>query len=166
MSVIETRSSVRSFTEEIVSEEEIRSILNAGFCAPSAKNLRPYELIVIKDRDILCKLSSTCETARMLEKSSLAIAVIGDTSKQPVKELLVADSAAVTENMLLRIEELGLGGCWCGIIWGGNWYPHVRELLRLPEHTEPISIVAVGHAKRKREQQNRFETDKIHENVW
>lgn len=166
MSVIETRTSVRSFIEENVSEKEIRSILNAGFCAPSAKNLRPYELIVISDKEILRKLSASCDTARMIEKSSLAIAVIGDMSKQSVKELLVADCAAVTENMLLRIEELGLGGCWCGIIWNGNWYPHVREILELPKYAEPISIVAIGHARRKRQQKDRFEENKIHENVW
>lgn len=166
MSVIETRTSVRSFTEEMVTEEELYRILDAAFCAPSAKNLRPYELIVIKNRDILHELSSTCVFARMLEQSSLAIAVIGDRDKQPIKELLIADCAAVTENMLLRIEELGLGGCWCGILLDGNWYPHVRKALKLPEHVEPVSIVAVGHAKRKREPKERFEENKIHRDTW
>ena len=166
MSVIETRTSVRSFTEEPVSEKELISILNAAFCAPSAKNYRPYELIVIRDREILHELSASCEFARMIEKGSLAIAVTGDKEKQPVKELLVADCAAVTQNMLLRIEELGLGGCWCGIMWDGNWYPYVRKALKLPEHIEPISIVAVGHAKRKRQPKERFEENKIHQNIW
>lgn len=166
MSVIETRTSVRAYTEEPVSEEALRSILNAGFCAPSAKNIRPYELIVIRDRNILKRLSDTCGTAAMLKHAAFGIAVIGDREKQAAYELLIADCAAVTENMLLRIEELGLGGCWCGILRDGDWNPHVRESLKLPEHMEPVSIVAVGHAKRKREQRNRFEEAKIHYDVY
>lgn len=166
MSVIEMRTSVRTYTDEPVTEEAVRSILNAGFCAPSAKNIRPYEFILVRDRKRLERLADTCAAAAMLKNAALAIGVIGDTGKQPAEELLIADCAAVTENMLLRIEELGLGGCWCGILRNGNWAPHVREVLELPAHMEPVSLVAVGHAKSKRIPQDRFEEKKLHYDVY
>ncbi|MBR1865057.1 MAG: nitroreductase family protein [Lachnospiraceae bacterium] len=166
MSVIETRTSVRTYTDEPVGEEEVRRILNAGFSAPSAKNIRPYEFIVVTDRKRLERLADTGDTAAMLKNAALAIAVIGDTGKQPAAELLIADCAAVTENMLLRIEELGLGGCWCGILRDGSWYPRVREVLGLPAHMEPVSLIAVGHARRKRRPKDRFEEEKLHYDVY
>lgn len=49
LDVIFKRASIRQFSDEEVSDEDIKVILEAGFSAPSARNLRPYHFIVIKD---------------------------------------------------------------------------------------------------------------------
>jgi hypothetical protein len=56
ISAITTRRSIRNYTEQIINEEHINAILNAGFCAPSAKNKRPWHFIVIRNKEQLMEL--------------------------------------------------------------------------------------------------------------
>jgi nitroreductase len=54
--VIHQRRSVRKFTDEPVSEEDLNYILEAGRWAPSGENSQGWRFLVIKDRDIIEKL--------------------------------------------------------------------------------------------------------------
>ena len=56
MDVIYKRRSVRKFTDEPVSEEDIKYILEAGRWAPSGENSQGWRFIVIKDKEIIQKL--------------------------------------------------------------------------------------------------------------
>lgn len=163
--LFEQRISVRNFSDEPVSKEQLYTILNAGLCAPTAKNLKPFTLMVIQDKEKLLRLAAAGDTAKMLRKASAAIAVIGDLQIQPCAELLVADCSAATENMLLAATQLGLGACWCGVV-SSDWSQAVKEILELPEETKPVSIIAVGCPKRAVQGRKRWDNTKICWEKW
>jgi nitroreductase len=56
MQIIYERRSVRRFTDEPVSEEDLKYILEAGRWAPSGENSQGWRFIVIKDKKIIEKL--------------------------------------------------------------------------------------------------------------
>ena len=72
---ITSRKSIRKYTGEPVSEELIHTVLNAGFCAPSAHNRRPWHFVVIKNRETLHALADAYRYSKMLKCAALCIAV-------------------------------------------------------------------------------------------
>ena len=58
MKVIQDRRSIREWTEEPVSEEDIAMILEAGRQAPSGENAQPWRFIVVKDPATRKKLAA------------------------------------------------------------------------------------------------------------
>jgi len=50
LTAIRERRSIRRYTAEPVSPEQINTILQAGLCAPTARNLRPFHFVVIRDK--------------------------------------------------------------------------------------------------------------------
>ena len=51
MKEIFNRRSVRKYTEESVSDEDLKSLLQAAMRAPSAGNEQPWEFIIFKDQE-------------------------------------------------------------------------------------------------------------------
>ena len=66
MEEIYKRRSIRKYTDKEISDEDMKKILKAGMNAPSAHNLKPYDLIVIKNKETLAKLADTCIYSKML----------------------------------------------------------------------------------------------------
>ena len=58
MKAIADRRSIREYTQEPVSEEDLRKILEAGRLAPSGENAQPWRFIVIKDAATRKKLGA------------------------------------------------------------------------------------------------------------
>ena len=57
LEVMTNRRSVRSYTEEEIPAEKLEKILQAGLLAESGKNLKPWEFIVVEDREVLAKMA-------------------------------------------------------------------------------------------------------------
>ena len=162
---IKTRFSVRKYTDEPVSEEQLRTLLEAGFCAPSACNLRPWEFVVIRDRDALDDIAEHGRFQKMFRLAPLGILVCGNTKRSikhaPGRDLLINDCSAAAENMLLAAHGIGLGGCWCGIADDKSraWF---SERFGLPDHNLPAALLAIGHPDETREQPDRYAPEKVH----
>jgi len=73
LEVIYTRRSVRSFTGEAVSHDDLVAILRAGMSAPSAVNVQPWAFVVVTTRETLDELCSRVPYAKMLDKAGAAI---------------------------------------------------------------------------------------------
>jgi nitroreductase len=58
MKVIQDRRSIREWTDEPVSEQDLTMILEAGRQAPSGENAQPWRFIVVKDADTRGKLGA------------------------------------------------------------------------------------------------------------
>lgn len=63
MDVLYERRSVRRFTDEPISEEDFKYILEAGRWAPSGENSQGWRFIIIKDKKIIEALGSICGDA-------------------------------------------------------------------------------------------------------
>ena len=163
---IRNRYSCRSFEPKPVSDDDLRQILEAAFCAPSANNSRPWEIIVVRDADTRRQLSQVHQWARMCADSPVVLVMCGDTKKSP--EWWIDDVAAATQNVLLEAENLGLGTCWVGIHAGGGRSETVaREALGIPEHVRVLAIVALGTPTKSRpERPDRYSDEAVHWEKW
>ena len=134
------RRSVRLYSGSPVPEEDLDRILKAGILAPSSRNIRPVELIAVRDRDTLEALSR-CKTAgaAMLAQASCAVVVLGDTLQSDVW---------IMAYMQLQAVDLGIGSCWvqCRLRSGedATCEENVRNLLQIPEHFAVEAILSLG----------------------
>ena len=85
LEIMKHRRSVRTYTEEPVDEEKLEKILQAGLLSASGRAIRPWDLIVVRDRKTLKKMSGArAAGAKMLETAACAIVVLGDQEKTDV----------------------------------------------------------------------------------
>lgn len=162
--VIFKRRSIRKYTQEPVSPEDIEYILRAAMAAPSARNLQPWHFIVIEDRELLNKIPDIQPYTKMLYEAPLAIVVCGD--KKVSENYWVQDCSAATQNILLAATSRGLGSVWCGIYPRETRYQALMELLDLPEHIIPLNVIAIGHPAEEKPPANRYDKSKVHYNKW
>jgi nitroreductase len=141
LEVIRTRRSIRQYTQEPVSEEDINKILEAGRWAPSANNSQPWKFIVLRSREVRKKLAGALAWGGFLSQAAVGIAVIIDegASTHPVE-----DGAVATQNMLLEAHSLGLGGCWIGV-YGSLYEANASKVLNVPVGKRLLSVIAIGH---------------------
>lgn len=166
---IMTRVSVRNFTGEKISDEQIETLLRAGMAAPSAINKQPWAFVVIKDEAILAKLGEALPYSRCSNKPAIAIIPCGDLSKAIPGEMAgfwINDVSAATENILLAAHAMGLGAVWTGLHPDMNRAKMVQEMLGMPEHIIPLCIVPIGIPAENPDVKDKFNTDNIHYNAW
>ena len=115
--LIRTKRAVRQFTDEPLSEEAIRSILNAGRRAQSSKNTQPWHFIAIRDRETLRQLSQCGAYAGHLAGAPFAVALIASTADS----FDLGQAAAYTQ---LAAWELGIGSCIASM-----WEPEKAKVI-------------------------------------
>lgn len=167
LTAIRTRRSIRKYSSEQIDDETIEAILDAGFCAPSASNKRPWHFLVIRDKATLGAIAEAHPYAKMMPGASCCIVVAGDTEAQPSTGLLVEDCSAAIQNMLLAAHGLGVGAVWCGI-YGGRGDRHVQfaGLLQLPPDMLAVGMIAFGYPAETKDAPERFEKDRVHYEKW
>jgi nitroreductase len=166
MTVIEAirqRRSIRKFIPGAkVTDEQIKLLLEAAMLAPSACNSRPWEFIVVKDRDKLDRIRKAHPYTGMLETASFAIIIcaLPETQKEPIMTgYYPQDCGAATENILLAAVELGFGACWCGV------YPkedRIGEIQKILNTTKlPFNVIAVGVPDENPNPRGRYDEKKV-----
>ncbi len=165
LNAILTRRSIRKYTSKPVSDETITQLLKAAMAAPTAGN-QPWHFVVIRDRAILEAFTTVHPHAQMLKQTQAAISISGDPNAGHLEERWILDCAAATENILIAANALGLGACWVGIYPVEARILKLRELLGIPEHLVPLSMVALGHPGEKKPPPDRFKTERIHYDKW
>lgn len=166
LEAIFTRRSIRSFTGEVIGEEDLKTIIRAGFAAPSAHNFQPWHFMVIKNGETLEKIAEFHTYGKMLPKAGCAVVVCGDKEKQPEIGFLIEDCSAAIQNMLLAAHGLGYGAVWCGLHPIPQLVDDTVKLLKLPENIIPVGVMPVGYIKNDRKVIDKFDESKIHMNIW
>lgn len=148
LKVIHNRKSVRHFTTQSVSQDQIEQLLRAGMAAPTAVNRQPWAFYVVSRRETLDALGEQLPYAKMLLQAQAAIVVCGDMDKAGnLKEQAywVQDCAAATQNILLAAESLGLGAVWTAVFPYDDRSKVVVETLKLPAHHIPLNVIPIGY---------------------
>ena len=164
--VIFTRRSIRQYKSDPVGQNNIKLILQAAMAAPSAHNHQPWCFIIISDPDTLDRIRAFHPYAEMLSSAPVAILVCGDKRIEPNSGYLTQDCAAATQNMLLAAHDIGLGSVWIGIYPKEERMARTAEIVQLPEHILPVSLVALGVPGQIKPRQDRFKPERIHKNSW
>ena len=161
--VLLKRRSIRKFTEEKVSDEQIDALLHAAMSGPSACNRKPWHFYVIKNESILEQLRTASRFTGM--HAPLAIVVCGNLSRALPMQLSpywIQDCSAATENILLRVTDLGLGAVWCGIHPQKKAEENVRKCLDLSQKQVPLNIIWIGHPAQEQPPRDQYEEKCVH----
>lgn len=161
MNSIFTRTSIRQFEERPVEQEKIDQLLKAAFAAPSAGNQQPWEFYIVTNKDKLESLAKTSPYAGPAAKAPAAF-VICYRQELPMPEYADIDCAIATENILLELEELGLGGVMLGIAPHEDRMEAVRQVLNLPEKLSAFAVVPFGYPIKRQPQKNRFNKERVY----
>ncbi|MFO7863581.1 MAG: nitroreductase family protein [Salinivirgaceae bacterium] len=148
LDVIHSRKSVRHFTDQPVSKQQIETILRAGMAAPTAVNRQPWVFYVVTERATLDSLGEKLPYAKMLFQAQAAIVVCGDMEKAgnlKEKGYWVQDCSAATENILLAVESIGLGAVWTASYPYDDRTKAVIKELNLPEKHVPLNVIPIGY---------------------
>lgn len=167
MSVIFDRRSIRRYKDLPVSEKDLEGMLRAGMYAPSAGNERPWQFVVIRDREKLMKITEFHPFTQMLKEAPVAIVPCADMRELKYDgDFWVQDMAACVENILLEGTARELGTCWCGVYPKENYVRELSALLGLPDYMIPFSVIAAGHPNESREVRERFNRSRVHFEKW
>ena len=147
ISALKSRKSIRKFTGDPVSEEQIQEILNAAITAPSAGNKQPWRIVIIRDKEQIHRLAEAAYGQAVVANSNVVFGVcaVPDESSERYGErgrdlYCIQDTAALTYAILLSIHFMGLGGCWVGAFDDDK----ISKVLNLPTNMKPVSLVPVG----------------------
>lgn len=157
------RRSIRAYTPDAVSDEEVQKLLQAAMAAPSAAGCDPWRFIVVKNRQVLSSIASGLPYGQMLGSAALGIVVCGDLDAAHDRQLsyLLQDCAAAIENLLLCANVLGLGACWLGVHPREVRVKSLQAILKLPERMIPVACIAIGHPAETKEPRTRFNPDYV-----
>ena len=161
MNSIYHRISVRKFQDRPVEKEKTEAILRAAMQAPSAGNQQPWEFYVVTDRAILEALSRVGPYAGCTKNAPAAI-VSAYRKACWAPSYAQIDLSIAMENLWLETDALGLGGVWLGIAPLEERMQEVETILGMPDTLRAFAIFPYGYPAESREQENRFEPDRIH----
>lgn len=155
------RVSIRKYESKPVEQEKIEKILKAAMAAPSATNQQPWEFYVVTNTEKIEELSGASRYAKPCHNAPVVFVPcyrIG--TKAP--DYCEIDLSAAVENMLLEIDELGLGGVWMGIAPGVERMKKVRDILDIPSELRAFALVSCGYPAEERPQQDRYDEARVH----
>lgn len=166
---IMTRWSVRSYTDQAVADSVVEKLLRAGMAAPTAMNKQPWEFIVVNDTVTKNKILESSPNIRPLAGAPLAIVVCGNMDlaiEGEGQSYWIQDCSAVTENILLAANALGLGGVWCGIYPISERVKLLKEVLQIPENVIPLNVICLGYPEGKPVIKDKWNPERIRYNKY
>lgn len=164
-----SRTSVRTYTSQPVSDQQIETLLKAAMDAPSAGNKQPWRFVVIRDKKILEFISDNFPTMTMVRKAPIAVVVCGDlkaTFEGEGQDYWIQDTSAASENLLLAAHAQGLGAVWCGVYPLEERIKKFSELLHLPDDIVPLNCIAVGHPAEEHAPKDKWKPEYVHYDSW
>lgn len=170
LQTILTRASVRDFTDQSISDDELHTILEAGMSGPSCVNARDWSFLVTRDPEILAQMAeANGRPAEPLKKATLGILVLGDLERAfpRAQEYWVVDASIACQNMILAAKALGIGSVWLGTWPQMDRVERQRALFDLPETVVPHSLIAFGYpADPELTGRGFYEEDRVHMDKW
>lgn len=163
MDTIFARRSIRRFLEKPVEPEKIELLLKAAMAAPSARNSKPWEFVVVTEPAMLDKVRGAMTFGKF--NAPAAIIVCGNLSifRRPLSgQFWVQDCSAATENILVAAVSLGLGTVWCGVHPIHVFTKRISSVLQLPEHVKPLNVIYVGYPDQEKPARTQYDASRVH----
>ncbi len=146
LEAIATRRSIRAFTTEPLTEEQMDAIIRAAAAAPSGGNSQMWAFVSIRDPRRLAALRAVSPGIIAVPAAIVVICLDCNRKATPegdLDEMWGYDLGAAMQNILLAAHELGLGGCSIGSFNTAA----VSALLNLPEGVEPKLLISLGRPR-------------------
>lgn len=169
--LIVKRRSIRKYTNEPISADHVRLILEAALLSPTSKSGRAWQLVVVEDKQKLDQLSA-CKPAGAvsLRNCPLAVAVTVDSTRS---EAWIEDASIAAYSMMLQAADLGLGSCWVQVhgritTYGTPSDQYVQECLGIPEECPVLCVITFGYPAEERRLQDteKLKWENVHLGQW
>ncbi|MBN2162149.1 MAG: nitroreductase family protein [Pontiellaceae bacterium] len=157
-----SRCSIRKYKPEPVSEDLLTQVLLAGSLAPTAKNLQPFQFIVVRAPEQLDALAAAYP-APFLREAPVVIVICIDPGEAWVRQrhddrnYCEVDAAIAVDHMALAATDLGLGTCWIAAFDPDM----VAAAMQLPEGVEPLLLLPLGYPAEEGREKSRKSLEEL-----
>ena len=156
MKQIETRRSIRKYTNKPVEEEKIARLLESARLAPSGSNTQPWHFIIVKSGVTREKLAEKSNNQKWMLSAPVFIVCVADIRSRikadmkialdensPEKALkqIIRDTSIAVEHIVLEAEDLGLSTCWVADFT----QEQIRPVLNIPADKYVVCILTLGY---------------------
>ena len=165
------RHSIRKYKDTPVEAESVKQIIEAGLLAPSSKSTRPWQFVIVEDKDVLDSLAK-CKSAgaKPIANAAFAIVICTDPEKSDV---YIEDSSVAATMMQLQATALGVGSCWIQIRnrYNSSDEPAqnlIKEVLGIPDAYQIVQVLTFGISaeERKPVDPDKLLWEKVHIGSW
>lgn len=164
LEAIFTRTSIRDFTTDPVSDEQVETLLKAMIAAPSGGNKQPWRIFVIRNPDIKHQLATGAGDQEFVAEAPVVFVVCrvpdesGERYGNRGRNLYsIQDTAAMTQNLLLAAHAMGLGGCWVGAFKEAA----IATAINTPLSVIPVAIIPIGKPATPKKPRGRRPVDQV-----
>jgi nitroreductase len=171
LETIRDRRTIRRFTDQEVSDDQVDTLLEAAMYAPNRLNRQPWHFVVIRDKRLQKHLADFLGLHPYLEEAPVLIAA---AARPELSTTWMMDLSAAVENMLLAATALGLGTAWVGEPDSVRWTMAeevISDAIHVPAEIDMRipALIAVGYPAQTRpphKRSDRFDPTKVHYGVW
>lgn len=171
LDLLMSRRSIRKFKDQKIEEEVKNKLIDGILTSPSGKNIRPWEIVLVEDRDLLERLGeSRNNSSRPVYNSAMTIVILADEGKS---DIWIEDSCILATISQLLGQSLGLGSCWVQVRnrfddKGVSISHRVREILEIPNNYSIECMVAFGYPAEEKDgyKKENLDYQKVHYNKF
>lgn len=154
--VLQSRRSIRAYTDKPVERGIIEEIVDCARLAPTAMNDQPWDFVVLTAQVDLRRIPPMLGHAEFIASAAFAVLVLARESNYAVE-----DCSAATENLLIAAAAHGIGSCW---VAGTKqaYGPVVAKAFGTPEDRQLIAIVSFGYPAESPQMDKRTLAEVLH----
>ena len=148
MKILDTRRSVREYSDKKVEDKDIKKILHAAMLAHSDRNQQQWEFLVVKSEEKKAKIASLVPSMRMAKDASFLIVFLTNKEKLTAPLYYEQDLASSINYAMLEARAHNIGSVWCGVAPIPEKIKTVREVFNIiDKKLEPFALVCFGYPK-------------------
>lgn len=169
LDLLTNRRTIRKYKDKEVDKETIDKIIKGSLTSPSGKNIKPWELIVVTDKEVLSRLGKARDNiSGHMADAGLGIVIVADPN---LTDTWIEDASIMSIIIQLISQSLGLGSCWIQIRERLNSNKEnvedcVKEILNIPENYRVECMLAIGYPNEEKKPHNEEILDKVHYNSF
>jgi len=161
---IRGRRSIRSYRQDRPPEQDLREILEAAVCAPSAGNLQSWEFVVVRENETKAALAEAAYGQDFIVEAPIVIVVCANMARSARRYrdrgaslYSIQDTAAAIQNILLASYALGYGSCWIGAFDETK----AARIVHAPSEVRPVAIIPIGPPAESPDPPSRIDLEKV-----
>ena len=153
LELLKSRRSIRSYLPEMIKEEELDAIVEAGTYAPTAMGRQSPIIVAITNKEIRDELSDMNKKIMQSVNDPYYGAPVILLVFAPKKQAThIQDASCVLLNMMLAAHSLDLGTCWINREKEMFETPRGKQLMaewKIDDSYEGVGALALGYKKEK-----------------
>lgn len=142
--IIKTRRSVRAYEDRPIADGLLERLLEAAQWAPSASNLQPWKLVVVRDAQRRGDLAQAARKQLFIAQAPVVVAAVAlDPGRMMPCDVppYAVDAAIAIDHLTLAAAAEGLGTCWIGAFDQDL----VKGILGVPENQKVVALLPIGY---------------------